>query len=73
MYAFKVGDRVIITPEAMTSVGECGVVTVISGDCAVVLLDNGQELGFLLDDGELALQESMPSIVQAFAELFGER
>lgn len=52
-HTFKVGDRVTITPAAVTRVGQSGVITQLYKDNAVVRFDDGEELGFLIDDGEL--------------------
>ncbi len=62
-YAFKVGDRVIVAPEAFSRAGESGVITLINGDNAVVKFDDGDQMAYLLDDNELLIQETMPGLV----------
>lgn len=62
-YAFRVGDHVTIAPEAMTRIGQSGVITLIDGDCAVVQHDDGTPVGYLLDHEELLIQETMPSLI----------
>jgi hypothetical protein len=58
-HAFRVGDRVVIAPDAYIRAGDSGVITVLVGDNAIVQFDDGAEFGYLIDDGELLLQETI--------------